>query len=211
MVQDGVVLVDRSFERIDVTSHLLRHATATVQRQQYGVPPGGPGRAMGYAFAADGQAPEATRYYSQMTETQEAEIRHEAILAIMDDARLAVRVIEPEEEAQRISRLMEEADERTREVLERYGALHPSRSATAATQVCASEVRTRLLHRLPIPGMPTGVLDGVEFVHEGYLKAARAHERMGDLAGAHERHSFDRPVRAAATRDAAAGRSRATR
>jgi hypothetical protein len=158
MVQDGVVLVDRSFERIDVTSHLLRHATATVQRQQYGMPPGGPGRAMGYAFAADGQAPEATRYYSQMTETQEAEIRHEAILAIMDDARLAVRVIEPEEEAQRISRLMEEADERTREVLERYGALHPSRSATAATQVCASEVRTRLLHRLPIPGMPTGVL-----------------------------------------------------
>jgi NADH:ubiquinone oxidoreductase subunit E len=113
---------------------------------------------MGYAFAADGQAPEATRYYSQMTETQEAEIRHEAILAIMDDARLAVRVIEPEEEAQRISRLMEEADERTREVLERYGALHPSRSATAATQVCASKVRTRLLHRLPIPGMPTGVL-----------------------------------------------------
>jgi len=95
MVQDGAVLVDRSFERIDVTSHLLRHATATVQRQQYGVPPGGPGRAMGYAFAADGQAPEATRYYSQMTETQEAEIRHEAILAIMDDARLAVRVIEP--------------------------------------------------------------------------------------------------------------------
>jgi hypothetical protein len=80
---------------------------------------------MGYAFAADGQAPEATRYYSQMTETQKAEIWHEAILAIMDDARLAVRIIEPEEEAQRISRLMEEADERTREVLERYDALHP--------------------------------------------------------------------------------------
>ena len=50
---------------------------------------------MGYAFAADGQAPEATRYCSEMTETQKAEIRHEAILAIMDDARLAVRVIEP--------------------------------------------------------------------------------------------------------------------
>jgi hypothetical protein len=33
-VLDGVVLVDRSGERIDVTSHLLRHAAATVQRQQ---------------------------------------------------------------------------------------------------------------------------------------------------------------------------------
>src|SRR5207253_9442990 len=114
--------------------------------------------AMGHTLDAERHAPEPTRYYSQMTETQKAEVRHEAITAIMDDARLAVRVIEPEEEAKRINRLMEEADERTREVPERYGALHPSRSATAATQVCASEVRTRLLHRLPIPGMPTGVL-----------------------------------------------------
>ena len=41
------------------------------------------------------EAPEATRYYSQMTENQKAEIRHDTILAIMDDARLAVRVIDP--------------------------------------------------------------------------------------------------------------------
>src|SRR5438105_9593338 len=38
LVLHGVVLIDRSGERIDVTSHLLRHAAATVQRQQYGVP-----------------------------------------------------------------------------------------------------------------------------------------------------------------------------
>jgi hypothetical protein len=38
LVLHGVVLVDRSGERISVTSHLLRHAAATVQRQQYGVP-----------------------------------------------------------------------------------------------------------------------------------------------------------------------------
>jgi hypothetical protein len=31
-------------------------------------------------------------------------------------------------------------------------------------------------------------LDRVEFVLDGYLKAADAHEHMGDLAGARERH-----------------------
>jgi len=38
LVLHGVTLVDRSGERISVTSHLLRHAAAIVQRQQYGVP-----------------------------------------------------------------------------------------------------------------------------------------------------------------------------
>ena len=125
LVLHEVVLVDRSGARIDVTSHLLRHAAATVQRQQYGVPLEVLAEAMGHTLAANGSAPEATRYYSQMTETQKAEIRHETIVAIMDDARQAVSVIEPDEEAQRINRLIDEADERTREILERYGGLHP--------------------------------------------------------------------------------------
>jgi hypothetical protein len=60
-----------------------------------------------------------------MTQTQKTELRHETVLAMMDDARLAVRVIEPDEEARRIQRLMTEADERTREILERYGGLYP--------------------------------------------------------------------------------------
>ena len=47
---------------------------------------------MGHTLSTDGQAPEATRYYSQMTEAQKAEIRHDAILAIMDDAKLAAAV-----------------------------------------------------------------------------------------------------------------------
>jgi hypothetical protein len=80
---------------------------------------------MGHTLTANGEAPEAARYYSQMTENQKAEIRHDTVLAIMDDARLAVRVIDPEEEAERIERIMADADERTREVLERYGGLHP--------------------------------------------------------------------------------------
>jgi hypothetical protein len=89
LVLDDIVLVDRSGERIDVTSHLLRHAAATVQRQQYGVPLEVLAEAMGHTLGAHGQAPEATRYYSQMTEVQKAEIRHDAILAITDDATLA--------------------------------------------------------------------------------------------------------------------------
>jgi integrase len=84
LVLHDVVLVDRSGERINVTSHLLRHAAATMQRQQYGVPLEILAEAMGHTLSSDGQAPEATRYYSQMTETQKTEIRHEAIVAMLD-------------------------------------------------------------------------------------------------------------------------------
>jgi hypothetical protein len=187
-VLDGVVLVDRSGERIDVTSHLLRHAAATVQRQQYGVPVEVLAEAMGHTLSADGHAPEATRYYSQMTEGHKADLRHDAIRAMLDDATLAIRVIEPEEEAQRIQRLMDEADEHTREVLERYGGLHPVTfghcgypglcvrgTARAFCLGCAFLVRR------------PEYLDRVEFLLDGYAKATDAHERMGDLAGARER------------------------
>jgi len=188
MVLDGVVLIDRSGERIDVTSHLLRHAAATVQRQQYGIPLEFLAEAMGHTLGADGQAPEATRY-SQMTETQKAEIRHEAIVAIMDDARLAVRVIEPEEEAQRISRLMEEADERTREVLERYGGLHPVTFGHCGYPgLCVRGTARAFCIGCPFLVRRPEYLDRVEFVLNGYVKAAGAHERMGDLAGTRERH-----------------------
>jgi hypothetical protein len=63
LVLDGLMLVDRSGERIDVTSHLLRHAAATVQRQQYGVPLEILAEVMvGHTPGADGHAPQATRY-----------------------------------------------------------------------------------------------------------------------------------------------------
>ncbi len=185
---DGVVLVDRSGERIDVTSHLLRHAAATVQRQQYGVPLEILAETMGHTLSADGRAPEATRYYSQMTDTHKAEIRHDAIVAIMDDARLAVRVIEPEEEALRINKLMEEADERTREVLERYGGLHPVTFGHCGYPgLCVRGTARAFCIGCPFLVRRPEYLDRVDFVLDGYLKAADAHERMGDLAGARER------------------------
>jgi hypothetical protein len=189
LVLDGVVLVDRSGERIDVTSHLLRHAAATVQRQQYGVPLEVLAEAMGHTLTADGQAPEATRYYSRMTEAQKAEIRHDAILAIADDARVALCVLEPAEEAKRIERLMAEADERTREVLERYGGLHPVTFGHCGYPgLCVRGTARAFCIGCPFLVRRPEYLDRVEFVLDGYLKAADAHERMGDLAGARERH-----------------------
>src|SRR5260370_38550384 len=101
MVLYGVVMVDRSGERISVTSHLLRHAAATVQRQRYGVPLEILAEAMGHALVADGQAPEATRYYSQMTETQ-TEIRHEPTEAMRNEATVAARRNEPQRAARPI-------------------------------------------------------------------------------------------------------------
>jgi len=189
LVLHGVVLVDRSGERISVTSHLLRHAAATVQRQQYGVPLEMLAEAMGHTLAADGQAPEATRYYSQMTETQKTEIRHEAIVAMMDDAGLAVRVIEPDEEAQRIQRLMAEADEHTREVLERYGGLHPVTFGHCGYPgLCVRGTARAFCIGCPFLVRRPEYIDRVDFFLDGYVKAADAHERMGDLAGARERH-----------------------
>jgi hypothetical protein len=187
-VLDGIVLVDRSGERIDVTSHLLRHAGATIQRQQYGVPLEVLAEAMGHTLTADGQAPEATRYYSQMTEAQKAEIRHDAMLAIMDDARLAVRVIEPEPEAERLERLTAEADERTRDVLERYGGLHPVTFGHCGYPgLCVRGTARSFCLGCPFLVRRPEYLDRVDFLLDGYLAAADAHERMGDLAGARER------------------------
>jgi hypothetical protein len=60
-----------------------------------------------------------------MPASEKATIRHESVLAMMDDARLALRVIDPEQEAQRIERLIAEANTQTREMLERCGGLFP--------------------------------------------------------------------------------------
>jgi hypothetical protein len=143
---------------------------------------------MGHTLTANGEAPEAARYYSQMTENQKAEIRHDTVLAIMDDARLAVRVIDPEEEAERIERIMADADERTREVLERYGGLHPVTFGHCGYPgLCVRGTARSFCLGCPFLVRRPEYLDRVDFLLEGYLTAADAHERMGDLAGARER------------------------
>jgi hypothetical protein len=138
---------------------------------------------MGHTLTASGEAPEATRYYSQMTENQKAEIRHDTILAIMDDARLAVRVIDPEEEAERLERIMAEADERTREVLERYGGLHPVTFGHCGYPgLCVRGTARSFCLGCPFLVRRPEYLDPVDFLLDSYLTAADAHERMGDLA-----------------------------
>jgi hypothetical protein len=62
----GVVLVDEMGKRIDVTSHLLRHAAATVKRHEHKVPLEVLAEAMGHTLTRNGEAPEATRYYSEL-------------------------------------------------------------------------------------------------------------------------------------------------
>jgi hypothetical protein len=144
---------------------------------------------MGHTLSADGQASEATRYYSQMTEVQKGEIRHEAVVAMLEDAGLALRIIEPEQEAARLNRLISEADERTREVLERYGGLHPVTFGHCGYPgLCVRGTARAFCIGCPFLVRRPEYLDRVEFVLDGYVKAADAHERMGDLAGARERH-----------------------
>jgi hypothetical protein len=109
-------------------------------------------------------------------------------MAMMDDARLAVRVIDPEEEAQRLERMMVEADDRTREVLERYGDLHPVTFGHCGFPgLCVRGTARSFCLGCPFLVRRPEYLERVEFLLEGYLTAADAHERMGDLAGARER------------------------
>jgi hypothetical protein len=185
---DGIEHVDRTGVPIDVTSHMLRHAAATVQHNQYGVPLTALAEAMGHTLTVSGDAPEATRYYSQMTENQKAEIRHDTVMAMMDDARLAVRVIDPEEEAQRLDRMMADSDDRTREVLERYGGLHPVTFGHCGYPgLCVRGTARSFCLGCPFLVRRPEYLERVDFFLEGYLTAADAHERIGDLAGARER------------------------
>jgi hypothetical protein len=192
----GVVLVDETGKRIDVTSHLLRHAAATVKRHEHKMPLEVLAEAMGHTLTPEGEAPEATRYYSEMPESDKAAIRHESVLAMMDDARLALRVIDPDLEAQRIERLIGEADARTREMLERYGALFPVTFGHCGYAGLCIRGTTRsfcigceYLIRRP------EYLYRVDYFLESYTSTAEAHERMGDIAGARERRRLTGELR----------------
>src|SRR2546428_8541696 len=116
-----------------------------------------------------------------MTDAQKAEIRHEAVLGMMDDAGLALRVIEPEQEAKRIERLMAEADERTREVLERYGGLHPVTFGHCGYPgLCVRGTARAFCIGCPFLVRRPAYLDRVEVVLDGDMKAAETHQRLGD-------------------------------
>jgi hypothetical protein len=99
-----------------------------------------------------------------------------------------LRVIEPEEEAKRIERLIAEGDERTREILDRYGGLHPVTFGHCGFPgLCVRGTARAFRIGCPFLVRRPEYLDRVEFVLESYVKAADVHEHMGDLAGARER------------------------
>jgi hypothetical protein len=158
---------------------------------------------MGHTLTASGDAPEATRYYSQMTENQKAEIRRDTVMAMMHDARLAVRVIDPEEEAQPLERMMAEADNRTREVLERYGGLHPVTFVHYGYPgLCVRGTARSFCLGCPFLARRPQFIDRVDFLLEGCLTAADARERMADLAGCARTKAPDRRAQATQERDA---------
>jgi hypothetical protein len=107
---------------------------------------------------------------------------------MMDDAKVAMRIIDPGDEARRINRLMDEADERTREVLERYGGLHPVTFGHCGYPgLCVRGTTRSFCIGCPFLVRRPEYLDRVEFFLDSYTLTAEAHERMGDLAGARER------------------------
>jgi len=83
-------------------------------------------------------------------------------------------------------RLMADADERTREVLERYGGLYPVTFGHCGYPgLCVRGTARSFCLDCPFLVRRPEYLDRVDFLPGGYL-AADAHERMGDLAGARE-------------------------
>jgi len=83
---------------------------------------------------------------------------------------------------------MADADERTREILERYGGLHPVTFGHCGYPgLCVRGTARSFCLGCPFLVRRPEYLDRVDFLLEGYLTAADAHERMGDVAGARER------------------------
>jgi hypothetical protein len=123
-----------------------------------------------------------------MTQAQKAEIRHEALVSIVDDARLALRVIDPDQEADRIDRLLAEADDRTREMMEQYGGLHPVTFGHCGYPgLCVRGTARGFCIGCEYLVRRPEYLDRVDLFIKSYAKAAEEFQRMGDLAGTRER------------------------
>ena len=80
------------------------------------------------------------------------------------------------------------ADERTREILERYGSLDPVTFGHCGYPgLCVRGTARSFCLGCPFLMRRPEYLDRVDFLLEGYRTAADAHERRLDLAGARER------------------------
>ncbi len=67
----GLQFQTRQGEPFSVTTHLLRHVTATAARHEHEVPPAAVARALHHEMHTPGAIPEATEYYSREPEAEE--------------------------------------------------------------------------------------------------------------------------------------------
>ncbi len=91
LVTAGLRFTDVHGKPFDVTTHLLRHVSATVHRLELGVPAEVLAEIMGHTLQPDGHAPQATEYYSLMHEEQRVELHHRALLRMKELADTIVR------------------------------------------------------------------------------------------------------------------------
>jgi hypothetical protein len=123
LVTAGLRFADVDGKRFDVTTHLLRHVSATVHRHDLGVPAEVLAEMMGHTLLPDGDAPQATGYYSLMPEEQRIDLRHRALLRMKELADTIMR--RPIDADAEYRQLVERCIALETEVLERYHTYHP--------------------------------------------------------------------------------------
>ena len=123
LVTAGLRFADVHGKPFDVTTHLLRHVSATVHRLELGVPAEVLAEIMGHTLQPDGHAPQATEYYSLMHEEQRVELHHRALLRMKELADTIVR--RPIDADAEYRELVERSIALEAGVLECYHAYHP--------------------------------------------------------------------------------------
>jgi len=124
-IVDGLELRDVNGQPFRVHSHLLRHVGATAARHEFGLPLDVMADILSHTRDRDGNAPEATSYYTRLPLEQRIIEQQRAVDRMLDKADAATRQIAPINPTEEARRLLDRCDERTREVLERWHTYHP--------------------------------------------------------------------------------------
>jgi hypothetical protein len=121
----GLELRDINGKPFRVHSHLLRHVGATAARHEFGLPLDVMADILSHTRDRNGDAPEATSYYTRLPLEQRLIEQQRALDRMLDKADVAIRQIVPIDPAIEAQRLLARCDERTAEVLERWHTYHP--------------------------------------------------------------------------------------
>jgi len=124
-VVHGLELRDINGKPFRVHSHLLRHVGATAARHEFGLPLDIMVDILSHTRDRNGDAPEATSYYTRLPLEQRLIEQQRALDRMLDKANAATRQIVPIDPAVEAQQLLARCDDRTREVLERWHTYHP--------------------------------------------------------------------------------------